>query len=98
IGPMSMHIILPALPVLQDVFATSEGVVQLVLSLSLFTIAFVTLGYGPMSDRYGRRPILLFGLVTFVVGSLVCTAATSIEMLIAGRVVQAVGGAAAMVL
>lgn len=98
IAPMSMHIILPALPVLQDAFASDEATVQLVLSLSLFSVAFATLGYGPTSDRYGRKPVLLAGLIFFVAGSVICVVAPTITVLIAGRILQAVGGAAAMVL
>ena len=97
LGPLAMQIILPVLPVMQDAFMVSAGTVQYVLSLALFTIAFATLVYGPASDRYGRRPVLLVGLVIFLLGSVVSALAPSIELLIAGRVTQAVGGAAGMV-
>lgn len=97
LGPLAMQIILPVLPVMQDAFMVSAGTVQYVLSLALFTIAFATLVYGPASDRYGRRPVLLVGLVIFLLGSVVSAVAPSIELLIAGRVTQAVGGAAGMV-
>ncbi len=97
LGPLSMQIILPVLPVMQDAFMVSAGTVQYVLSLALFTIAFATLVYGPASDRYGRRPVLLVGLVIFLLGSVVSAVAPTIEVLIAGRVTQAVGGAAGMV-
>ncbi|MBS29443.1 MAG: hypothetical protein CL566_11085 [Alphaproteobacteria bacterium] len=98
LGPMSMQIILPILPVMQDAFAVSAGTVQYVLSLALFTIAFSTLVYGPASDRYGRRPVLVVGLLIFQAGSAVSALAPNIELVIAGRVIQAVGGAAGMVL
>tara|TARA_R110002110_G_scaffold85816_1_gene223376 strand:- start:124002 stop:125210 length:1209 start_codon:yes stop_codon:yes gene_type:complete len=97
LGPLAMQIILPILPVMQDAFMVSAGTVQYVLSLALFTIAFATLVYGPASDRYGRRPVLLVGLVIFLLGSVVSALAINIELLIAGRVIQAVGGAAGMV-
>ena len=61
LGPLSMQIILPVLPVMQDAFMVSAGTVQYVLSLALFTIAFSTLVYGPASDRYGRRPVCWSG-------------------------------------
>ncbi len=64
----------------------------------MVAIAVGTLIYGPLSDRYGRRPILLLGLVMFVAGSLGCVLAPDIHTLIAARVVQAVGGAAGMVI
>jgi DHA1 family bicyclomycin/chloramphenicol resistance-like MFS transporter len=72
--------------------------VQYALSLALFTIAFATLVYGPASDRYGRRPVLVIGLVIFVIGSIIAALAPTIEIVIVGRIVQAVGGAAGMVL
>jgi DHA1 family bicyclomycin/chloramphenicol resistance-like MFS transporter len=97
LGPLAMQIILPVLPVMQDAFMVSAGTVQYVLSLALFTIAFATLVYGPASDRYGRRPVLLVGLGIFLLGSVVSALAPTIQVLIVGRVTQAVGGAAGMV-
>ena len=98
LGPLSMQIILPILPVMQDAFVVSSATVQYVLSLALFTIAFATLVYGPASDRYGRRPVLLMGLGIFLLGSVVSAIAPSIEIVILGRVIQAMGGAAGMVI
>ncbi len=95
---MSMQIFLPALPAIQDAFAVSTGRAQMVLSVSLAAIAFSTLGYGPASDRFGRRPVIVVGLAIFFAGSVICAVAPSIEILILGRVVQAVGAAAGMVL
>lgn len=97
-GPLAMQIFLPALPFVQSEFHISSGVVQLTLSLSLLSIALATLAYGPLSDRYGRRPMLLIGLGMFLAGTLVCALAWNIEILIFGRIVQAAGGAAGMVL
>ncbi len=97
-GPLAMQIFLPALPVVQSDFASTSGVVQLTLSLSMAAIAMSTLAYGPASDRFGRRPVLLLGLGIFVLGSMLCAIAPTIEWLIFGRVVQAAGGAAGMVL
>ena len=98
LGPMAMQIILPVLPVMQVAFDVPAATVQYALSLALFTIAFSTLFYGPASDRYGRRPVLVVGLVIFAVGSGIAAIAPSIEIVILGRIVQAVGGAAGMVL
>jgi DHA1 family bicyclomycin/chloramphenicol resistance-like MFS transporter len=72
--------------------------VQLVLSLSALSIALATLAYGPLSDRYGRRPALLGGLVVYLLGSLACALASSMSVLIAARIVQAAGGCAGIVL
>ncbi|MEK9901876.1 MAG: multidrug effflux MFS transporter, partial [Rhodospirillaceae bacterium] len=98
LGPLSMQIILPILPVMQDAFLVTAATVQYVLSLALLTIAFATLVYGPASDRYGRRPVLLVGLLIFLLGSIISALAPTIELVIVGRVIQAVGGAAGMVI
>jgi MFS transporter, DHA1 family, multidrug resistance protein len=97
-APLSLQIFLPALPAIQGGFSVRAGTAQLVLSLSILANAFATLAYGPLSDRYGRRPTILFGLVLFVAGSAISTVAPTIVLLIIGRIVQAVGAAAGMVL
>jgi DHA1 family bicyclomycin/chloramphenicol resistance-like MFS transporter len=97
-GPIAMQSFLPALPAIVSSFEVSPGVAQLSLSLSLVAIALATLIYGPLSDRYGRRPVMLAGLIVFLGGSLLCAVAPNIEVLILGRVVQGAGGAAGMVL
>ena len=71
---------------------------QLTLSLSMLAIAFGTLVYGPMSDKFGRRPVMLVGMVITIAGSVFCFLADSIELLILGRIVQAFGGAVGLVL
>jgi DHA1 family bicyclomycin/chloramphenicol resistance-like MFS transporter len=98
IGPLALNIFLPSLPGLVSVFHTDYGTVQLALTLYLVGIAGGQLIYGPLSDRFGRRPVLLAGLAVFVTGSLMAALAGSIGMLIAGRIVQAVGGCTGMVL
>lgn len=98
IGPFALQIFLPALPIIQQDFAVSAGVTQLVFSLSTFAIAVATLFYGPLSDSVGRRPAMLLGLAIFAVGSLICAMAPTIMWLIAGRIIQAAGGCAGMVL
>lgn len=98
LAPFSLQIFMPALPVIQADLRVTPAVAQLVLSLSILASAFAMLAYGPLSDRLGRRPVLLAGLLAFVAGSVLCTLAPSIEALIGARVVQAVGAAAGMVL
>jgi DHA1 family bicyclomycin/chloramphenicol resistance-like MFS transporter len=83
---------LPSMPAMARALSVDFATIQLTLSLYLAAMALGQLVLGPLSDRLGRRPVLLAGLATFVVGSLVCLAAQSIELLIAGRVVQALGG------
>jgi DHA1 family bicyclomycin/chloramphenicol resistance-like MFS transporter len=98
LAPFSLQIFLPALPAIQASFAVAPGVVQLALSLSILANAVANLAYGPISDRFGRRPVLLVGLAAFIAGSLGCALAPSIELLVVARIVQSIGGAAGMVL
>ena len=97
-GPFSMQMFLPALPAIQRSFGVSQSVVQLTLTLSMVAIAFSTLLYGPLSDRFGRKPVLVGGMLLFLAGSVLSTVAPSVALLILGRVVQAAGAAAGMVL
>ncbi len=98
LGPFAMQVFLPALPAIQAQFATSAATAQLAFSLSAFSIAIATLFYGPLSDRFGRRPALVGGLIVYLAGSLLCAAAPSVGTLIVGRIVQAAGGCAGLVL
>ena len=93
-----MQIFLPSLPLIQSDLGVSAATAQLVLSLSMVAISFSLLVYGPLSDRFGRRPLLILGLALFLVGSLVGAIAPNIAILVAGRTIQAVGGAAPLVL
>ncbi len=93
-----MNMFVPSMPGLQATFNVSSGVVQMTLTVYLTGLAVCQLIYGPFSDRYGRRPMLLAGMALFIVASIACALATSIEMLIVARGVQAVGGAAGMIL
>jgi MFS transporter, DHA1 family, multidrug resistance protein len=97
-GPFAMQIFLPALPAIARSFDVPAATAQLTLSLSMVAIALATLVYGPLSDRYGRRPVLQAGLLVFIAGSVGCFLAPTIELLIAARIVQAAGGAAGLVL
>jgi MFS transporter, DHA1 family, multidrug resistance protein len=98
VAPASLHILVPALPVLAAVFNAPPGTVQLVLTLFLAGIAAGQLVYGPVSDRYGRRPVLIAGLSLFLFGTVLCGFAWSLPMLIVGRTLEALGGCAGMVL
>jgi MFS transporter, DHA1 family, multidrug resistance protein len=98
LGFSALHMVVPALPILTRVFHEDAGRVQLVLTLYLAGIAAGQLVYGPISDRFGRRPVLLAGLALFVAGSLLCGVAQSLTALILGRVLQAVGACAGIVL
>lgn len=91
IGPLAVHLFMPVIPAVKAALGLSEPLAQLTFSIALFSMAFATLVYGSLSDRYGRRPVLLSGLCLFLVGSAVSAAATSIAALVLGRLVQAVG-------
>ena len=98
LGPASMQILLPALPVIKETFEVSTEVAQLTLSLSMLAIALGTLFYGPLSDKYGRKPVMLLGLSITLVGSVFCFVANTIELLIVERFIQAFGAAVGLVL
>ena len=98
LGPLAIQIFLPSLPAIQADLHVSGPVAQLVFSLSMAAISVAMLIYGPVSDRFGRRPTLIAGLFLYLIGSLVSTFAPSIAVLILGRAVQAVGGAAPLAL
>lgn len=98
LGPMSMQIFLPALPAIRNDFAVTGAAAQATLSVSMLAIALSTLVYGPLSDRFGRRPIVIFGLVVYLIGSAICAAAPDIWVLVTGRALQGAGGASGMVL
>lgn len=88
---LSIDMNLPAMPELQEVFGESVSAVQLTLSLFLAGFAAGQLICGPLSDRFGRRPVLLAGLAVFSAAGLICAASLSLPMLIAGRFVQGLG-------
>jgi len=98
LNPIAVNMFVPAMPDIMRGLNTNQAGVQLVLSVYLFSTAVAQLVLGPLSDRYGRRPVLLGGLTVFVIASLVCTLAPSIGVLIAGRVLQGCGGCVGIVL
>lgn len=92
IGQFATNIYLPALPVISLDISASPAEAQVTLTAFLVTFAVTQLFYGPLSDRFGRRIILIVGLTIFIVGSAICAIALDLETLILGRVLQAVGG------
>jgi DHA1 family bicyclomycin/chloramphenicol resistance-like MFS transporter len=98
IGFCALHMVVPTLPILARVFDRGPAEVQLVLTLYFLGIAAGQLIYGPVSDRFGRRPVLIAGLALFLGGTALCGFAPTLPVLIAGRVAQAVGACAGLVL
>jgi DHA1 family bicyclomycin/chloramphenicol resistance-like MFS transporter len=98
IGPATLNIVVPALPAMVERLGTDAGTVQLTLSLYLLSLASAQLVLGPLSDRFGRRPVVLAGLALSVVASLAAIAASSITALIAARIMQAIGASTGIVI
>lgn len=88
LGQISTSIYIPSMPAIVADLATTPEKVNLTLSGFLTGFAFCQLVFGPLSDRFGRRPTLLAGLGLYLCASLLCTFATSIQALIAGRILQ----------
>jgi DHA1 family bicyclomycin/chloramphenicol resistance-like MFS transporter len=98
VSPLGINMYLPSMPGMARALGVDFTTIQLTLSLYLAAMAIGQLIIGPLSDRFGRRPILLIGLSVFVVGSLICLTAQNAGVLIFGRVVQAMGGCAGITL
>ena len=81
---------LPTLPAIRDSLNASMGEIQLTLTALLLAFGISQLVWGPLSDRFGRRPVLLWGMSAYVLASLACVAAPSIDWLIAARTVQGI--------
>jgi DHA1 family bicyclomycin/chloramphenicol resistance-like MFS transporter len=97
-GTLGMHVIIPALPATARALDMSIGTAQLTITLYLIGLAIGQLLYGPISDRFGRRPVVLAGLGLFTVASIATTLAPNAGILIGARIVQSIGGCAGFVL
>ena len=97
IAPISLYMLVPALPVLATNFGSDISVAQMTVSLFMVGIACSQLIMGPLSDKFGRRPVLLAGLALMVAASVACIFAQNLPQLIAARFFQALGGATGMV-
>ncbi len=95
---LSMDIYLPSLPSLTAVFATDSATVALTLSGFVLMFACGQLVYGPLADRFGRRPPLYAGLALYLVANLLCAMAPTIEWLILGRALQGMGAGVGVVI
>jgi DHA1 family bicyclomycin/chloramphenicol resistance-like MFS transporter len=98
LGPLSMDMYLPSLPDITHVLAAPTARTQLTVSSYLIGFAVGQVVYGPLSDRYGRRPVVLAAVALYLASTLACAAARSVDPLIAARFFQGVGGSGAIVL
>ena len=92
--PLSTDLYLPSLPTMTAYFRVPEYQTNLTLILFFVFFSLATLVWGPLSDKYGRRPILIAGLTGYAIASLLCAFAVDVNQLILFRVLQAVGGGA----
>lgn len=95
---LSTDMYLPALPVIQEQMGVPLATVNLSLVLFFVFFSFFLLVYGPLSDRFGRRPILLYGIGIYIAGSLLCALSHTVWLLVVARIVQAAGAASASAL
>lgn len=95
---MEIELSLPSFPDIARAFNVTEEVIEGTISLNFLGFCISALFYGPLSDRFGRRPILLAGTVLYLIGSICCACASSIEMILAARLIQGLGAAGSFVI
>ena len=98
VGPLTTDMYLPSLPDIARLLGASTAQAQLTISSYLIGFAVGQIFYGPLADRHGRKPVLLGAMALYCAASLVCALSTSVEMLIAARALQALGGSGGIVL
>ena len=97
-GPFVIDMYLPALPEMTEVFHCDSAMVQLGLTFCMIGLAVGQLLFGPVSDKYGRKSVLLFSLIIFIGASVVCCLSTSVVTFTFARLLQGVGGSGGIVL
>lgn len=97
-SPVALNIFAPVMPGLVEAFDTDQFTVQLGFTLYLLTLAIGQFLSGPLADRYGRRPILLWGFLIHIAGCLLGALAFEIWQVLLGRILQALGGCTGMLL
>lgn len=93
LSAFSVDIILPAFSLISSDLGSVYASVQMIIPVFILSIGFGQIIMGPLSDRYGRKPVILGGLVIYLAGALVCLFAPNIEILLLGRVIQGIGAA-----
>lgn len=94
---IEIELSLPSFPDIAKAFGVSEDVIEGTISLNFLGFCISALFYGPLSDRFGRRPVLLVGTLLFLIGSVSCSLATTIDMILVSRFVQGLGAAGSFV-
>ncbi|RMX06475.1 Bcr/CflA family drug resistance efflux transporter [Corticibacter populi] len=97
-APFATDMYLPGMSLMEGAFQTTPGRMQATVSVFFLGLAIGQVIYGPLSDRFGRKPPLLAGTVIYTLAALACAWASSVEMFIALRLLQALGGAAGMLI
>lgn len=98
IPQLSETVYTPSLPDIAEALSVSDSMVEYTLTIYLFSFALGTLFWGVISDRLGRKPCIIYGLVIFIIGCVICYYAHTIEILMMGRFIQAFGGSIGSVL
>lgn len=98
LGPLATDIYVASMPQIAQAFGASTASVQLTITCYLAGFALGQIIYGPFSDKFGRRPLMLIGFVLYLGATLACILSTSVAMLVAARVVQALGAAGPIIL
>ncbi len=98
LGPISTSLYIPSMPRLVVEFGTDSALVQRSFTIFMLGFASTQLVYGPLSDRFGRRPVLVGGLLLYIAASLACALSTTIEGFLAARLAQGIGACAGPVI
>src|SRR5919197_122511 len=91
VGPLSMSLFTPAMPEIVHAFGTTEAAIKMTLSLYFAGFAFAQLVCGPLSDGFGRKPVIYGFMTIYLVATVTALLAPSIHVLIAARILQGVG-------